>query len=333
MSQNIIRKYVWLIDTIHRAGMITFKEINQRWIDEEMSSNADPDKRDLELRTFHKWRDNIADIFGIIIACRHVGGYHYYIENADDLKRGNLRSWIIDTLAVSDLLVNNKMLKDRIMLEEVPEGREFLTVILAAMKENHPVNITYQGFGRPVTGPFPVQPYAVRMFKQRWYLVGYSPSIDQIRIYALDRFKSIETVADQRFELPSDFNVADYFKECYGTVRGYEEPQFVKLRVYGFQVNYIRSLRLHSSQEEVASTEDYSDFTLYLRPEYDFCQALLAMGSDVEVLAPDWLRNQLVATAQAMCERYGALSTTKPPSVPPEGEAKQGSTPCTSAPN
>lgn len=324
MSQNIIRKYVWLIDTIHRAGMITFKEINQRWIDEEMSSNADPDKRDLELRTFHKWRDNIADIFGIIIACRHVGGYHYYIENADDLKRGNLRSWIIDTLAVSDLLVSNKMLKDRIMLEPVNSERDLLTLVLGAMRSNTALNIVYGGFERDDSGPFPVHPYAVRMFKQRWYLVANSPWIGQVRIYALDRIHSAEFIEGEHFDMPVGFDVATYFHDYYGTVRYLKKPQRVKLRVYDYQVNYVKSLPFHGSQwySEAESTDEYTVFNLYVSPEYDFRQALLAMGDDVEVLEPKWFRDELAAIARAMCERYGVSSTTRPPSVPPEeGEA------------
>lgn len=320
MSQNIIRKYVWLIDTIHRAGMITFKEINQRWIDEEMSSNADPDKRDLELRTFHKWRDNIADIFGIIIACRHVGGYHYYIENADDLKRGNLRSWIIDTLAVSDLLVSNKMLKDRIMLEPVNSERDLLTLVLGAMRSNTALNIVYGGFERDDSGPFPVHPYAVRMFKQRWYLVANSPWIGQVRIYALDRIHSAEFIEGEHFDMPVGFDVATYFHDYYGTVRYLKKPQRVKLRVYDYQVNYVKSLPFHGSQwySEAESTDEYTVFNLYVSPEYDFRQALLAMGDDVEVLEPKWFRDELAAIARAMCERYGVSSTTKPSSVPPE---------------
>lgn len=320
MSQNIIRKYVWLIDTIHRAGMITFREINQRWIDEDMSSNADPDKRDLELRTFHKWRDNIADIFGIIIACRRAGGYHYYIENADDLKHGNLRSWIIDTLAVSDLLVNNKMLKDRIMLEPVNSERGLLTLVLGAMRSNTALNIVYGGFERDDSGPFPVHPYAVRMFKQRWYLVANSPWIGQVRIYALDRIHSAELIEGEHFDMPVGFDVATYFHDYYGTVRYLKKPQRVKLRVYDYQVNYVKSLPFHGSQwsSEAESTDEYTVFNLYVSPEYDFRQALLAMGDDVEVLEPKWFRDELAATARAMCERYSVSSTTKPSSVPPE---------------
>lgn len=37
MAQGLICKYVWVIDTIYRAGKISFKELNQRWLNNEIS--------------------------------------------------------------------------------------------------------------------------------------------------------------------------------------------------------------------------------------------------------------------------------------------------------
>ena len=37
-GQTLINKYVWVIDTIYRAGKISFRELNRRWVrDEEIS--------------------------------------------------------------------------------------------------------------------------------------------------------------------------------------------------------------------------------------------------------------------------------------------------------
>lgn len=32
MSSHLFRRYIWLADTIYRAGCITFAEINRRWL-------------------------------------------------------------------------------------------------------------------------------------------------------------------------------------------------------------------------------------------------------------------------------------------------------------
>lgn len=41
MAQSLISKYVWVIDTIYRAGKISFKELNQRWLCDEISEGVD----------------------------------------------------------------------------------------------------------------------------------------------------------------------------------------------------------------------------------------------------------------------------------------------------
>ena len=62
MATNIVNKYVWLVDTIYKAGKISFEEINRRWVENDMSNGIEIPKR-----TFHKWRIAIEDLFGLII--------------------------------------------------------------------------------------------------------------------------------------------------------------------------------------------------------------------------------------------------------------------------
>ena len=127
---NLLNKYVWLVETIYKAQRITFEEINERWIRNEISEGVE-----LPLRTFHKWRIAIEELFGLIIECERKGGYHYYIENIDDLKNGSIRNWLLNTISVSNLLIDNLHLKERILLENIPSGQEYLADIIEAMKK------------------------------------------------------------------------------------------------------------------------------------------------------------------------------------------------------
>ena len=73
MAKNLINKYVWLVDTIYRAGRITYEEINEKWLDQEM------DMKPIPIRTFHKWKIAAEDMFNLVIECERKGVYHYYI--------------------------------------------------------------------------------------------------------------------------------------------------------------------------------------------------------------------------------------------------------------
>ena len=81
MTKDLFDKYIWLVDTIYRAGKITFEEINERWLRSRLSGGED-----IPLRTFHNWRIAIEQVFDININCNRKGGYYYYIENADDMR-------------------------------------------------------------------------------------------------------------------------------------------------------------------------------------------------------------------------------------------------------
>ena len=100
MAKNLLNKYVWLVETIYKAGHITFEEINEKWLENDMSEGVE-----LALRTFHKWRIAAEEMFGLIIECERKGGYHYYIANSDEIKSGSLRSWLLNTMSVSNLLI------------------------------------------------------------------------------------------------------------------------------------------------------------------------------------------------------------------------------------
>ena len=124
-------------------------------------------------------------------------------------------------------------------------------------------------------------------------------------IYALDnRFKDLKP-ANEFFDYPKDFNGEDYFEDCFGIIADQDvKVETVKLKVTAAQSNYLRSLTLHQTQREIKRTDEYSIFALRLRPTFDFQQEILSMGSDVEVLAPDWFREDTADRVKAMWDKY-----------------------------
>ena len=118
MVKDLFNKYIWLVDTIYRSRSITFEEINERWQRSSLSE-GEP----LPRRTFHNWRSAIEQVFDINIGCSRKGGYRYYIEHADDMERGGVRNWLLNTFAVNNLINESHHLKRRILFEQIPSGR------------------------------------------------------------------------------------------------------------------------------------------------------------------------------------------------------------------
>ena len=299
MARNLINKYVWLVETIYRSRRITFEEINLRWLDNEMSEGLD-----LPLRTFHKWRIAVEEMFGLVIECERKGGYHYYIANAEELKEGNIRNWLLGTISVSNLLVDNQHLKDRILLEEIPSGQIYLAQIIEAMKNSNVINMTYHSYWRDKSNNFDVEPYCVKLFRQRWYLLGRSPYKKQMMIYALDRIQEL-WVTDAKFELPVSFNANEFFSEYFGVNIGDDiDVETVKLKVASYQANYIRAVPLHHSQEEIERNENFSIFELRLRPTNDLIREILWHGEAVEVLEPLEFRGEVASSIEEIRGKY-----------------------------
>ena len=299
----LFNEYIWLVKTIHEAGGITLADLNEQWRQTEMSGGTA-----MSRTTFYRHKNAIEEIFGIIIDCDKRNGNRYFIGNAEVLRGSSIQNWILTTLSVSNVVSESKSLYDRILLEKIPSGDEALQLIIKAMRESSKLRIAYRRYAAPESREFTVEPYCVKLFRQRWYMVARSTYTyyceKRPRIYALDRITYLHKT-EHTFRMPDDWDAAEYFEGCFGVIADHKtDIQPVTLKVNPSQANYLRSLPLHESQQETERTPDYSIFTLNLRPTFDFQQELLWNGEDIEVLEPLWLREEIAGKIKRMWNKY-----------------------------
>ena len=300
MTSDLFDKYIWLVDTIYRAEKITFEEINERWLLRSRLSEGE----NIPLRTFHNWRKAIEQIFDININCNRKAGYYYYIENLEDIERGGIRTWLLNTFSVNNLINESHHLKNRILLEDIPSGRQYLTPIIEAMRDGLEVELQHQSYWYDEPRVYTIHPYCVKVFKQRWYVVGYCEERKALRTFSLDRIKTLTTL-DTKFTIPKDFDGKTYFMDSFGIIAGDEETvETIQIKVYGIHVLYVRALPLHHSQKEIKTTDEYSIFELRLKPSFDFKQELLSRGADIEVISPLSFRKEMIDEVQQVIKRY-----------------------------
>ena len=128
---------------------------------------------------------------------------------------------------------------------------------------------------------------------------------NKVKIYALDRIHHLEVLVDKCFKMPDSFDPAGCFEECYGVIVDDDyDVEMVRLKVSSKQSNYLRSLPLHHTQQEIQTENEYSVFELKVRPTFDFCQEMLRNGENMEVLEPQWLREEIAGTVEKMWEKY-----------------------------
>lgn len=287
------------METFQSRGPQTLKEIKDLW----MRSAINEEGKELATRTFANHIASIADIFGIDIVCDRKTN-RYYIENIDDVGGKSIREWMLDALCLNSLLNESATLRDRVIFENVPSSRRFLADIIQAIRDNYKLEIRYKSYRKTEEETFIIEPYFLKEFKRRWYLYGHKGDADGPHMMALDRMIDVDIIPEE-FIMPENFLADDYFRGIYGArVYPNMKREMVKLKVYGTQVQYFRSLPLHSSQKEIEENDKYSVFTYFITPDYDFKQDVLSFGDKVEVLEPKELREEMRGIIKSLSIRY-----------------------------
>lgn len=288
MSQNLIGKYIWIIDTLNRHRRLSKEELNRLWQRSEISGGEPlPD------RTFYHYRRSIEEIFKIDIKCDSSG--KYYIEGNNSVRRNALNNWLLDSMAVSSAINENTPGSERIEIEDVPSAREFLPMVLEAIRDSVKLCFTYAGFSRSrAETKIIFQPYFLKRYKQRWYMIGLKEKGNSIRTYALDRIREMQVVRET-FEKPGSITLEQLFANIVGVTTSKAPVRTVKLKATPTQAKYFRALPLHSSQEEEMHDE-YSIFSYQLQLNYELAHEILALGDAVKVLEPREL--QIMVTNQ-----------------------------------
>ena len=291
-------KCLWIIETLlHRDGF-SFKEIRDKW---EKSPIYDGTK--LIKRTFDRDRGYIALSFGLDIEySRHSNTYS--IINQDAVAKNSWYNYLLGAFHIRALNALAIKHQEKVMLQDIPRGVEHLNTVLKAIDEGKTVSFFYQSFfSTEKRDKLNVIPCFVRMFEGRWYLIAEYLDRSKTWVYALERMQEVSVGTSKRKCSPEN-NPETYYQGCFGIIREERKPALIKLKVYDRQVDYLRSIPLHSSQEEIETQADYSVFSYYLRPSFDFMQKILWHREKVEILAPVEIRQEIKKLIEEMLEKY-----------------------------
>ena len=287
MISKTYYRYIWLLNTLLDNDPLTFEEIALLWQNDPLSDG------ELPLRTFHEHRKGIKELFGVDIECDKSSGYKYYVRNPEVLNQNRLATWLLKAYNVpKDFATYNRM-KDRVLLEEMSGGSVFVDPILDALQRDVVLIVDYQSYEGPHE-IYNVCPYALKAYNRQWYLLGYNEEKQAVRTIALDRILDLK-LTNKTFDRPKDFDARKYFANTVGIFVNEELPvETIKIRAYGVQMQYLRALPLHKSQEEEKTVHgEYAEFQYRLCITPELVSSLLAMGEKVEVLEPKELREQI----------------------------------------
>ena len=288
-----IRQLVWLVSTIKNAQRITLRDLNGKWVDEEIA-----DGNPLARTSFKRYRDEIFDLFGLVMECDNE--HRYYFDNPHAIDDHSINSWLLSTMTVNAVLSESASIRDQIILGPVMAGERFLPTIVDALKRHRCLRLGHQKFGFEPSERT-VEPYALRAWEGRWYLLVRTDG--EFKKFSLDRIHSL-VMTKEHFQRLKGFSADAYFSEYFGVLTDDTPMAHVVLRATGSTPNYLRTKPLHHSQRELEHTETYTDFALDLRPTADFIGELLRHKKGIEVLEPADLRQKMRETLEEMLNIY-----------------------------
>lgn len=300
MAKDLFSKYVWIIDTIRRHGNITRSQLEEKWLKSPVSQG-----QPLSRRTFYNYRQAIEELFQVNIECNPTT-YEYYIHSEGNTQE-SITNWLLNSAVMSDVLNGAREVADRIFVDDVPSARVHLDPIIEALKGSQLIRFTYKSYTRalPQTG-IVIEPYFLKLFRQRWYITGRNLRARKLRTYALDRISNL-VIEAETFTYPEDFDAQGYIRDSFGIIFDEGQTHRVRIKADVRQAKYFRDLPLHHSQQE-SIHDTYSIFSYKIKLTPDFVNELLSFGPSVTVLDPPELRAMMVSTLQNTLSNYQKLS-------------------------
>ena len=185
-------------------------------------------------------------------------------------------------------------------------GLEHLGPLIDAATAHQVLKInyhTYKNGGRDID--FIIHPYYLKQYNNRWFLFGRNDETDQITVNALDRIKGLEPMSDIAY-IATDIDFEHYFDTIVGvTIPDDPAVETIVFRTTEKRYPYIASKPLHSSQRIVDRKQCI--LQIEVAPNFELEQKLLSFGADIEVLAPDALREQIKKKVEDAYKKYFAV--------------------------
>lgn len=296
-----LKKCLYLINLLERRGPLTLKEINDCY---EYSSLYEGDE--IQSRTFLRYKDFIAETFPCYIDFnQRTGKYELHRHQALYGEDDSLYDYLLSAYHIEGMTELALKHREKILLSEAPTGVENVQVILEAIDKKRGIECDYYSFNKKSVKHQLLIPYFLRTWEQRWYLAAEPENHHHgISIFALERMENIILTKEKM--LPSNkITAEEYFEGSFGVNHSDEQkPEKIRIKVYDTQVEYVRRLPIHESQEEVEINSEWSIFEYRLVPCYNFYQQLLWHREKLEVIEPQYVRDEIKAAIKKMLEHY-----------------------------
>ncbi len=303
-KRGYISRYLLILKKLKVKPFATYEEL-QTYIDhqfEYLQMQDDGLQIGFSKRTLQRDIKEISNIFGIDIEySKQEKGY--FISQSENENMNFQR--MMEAFEIFNSLNMAHDLKPFIHLEKrKPQGTENLYGLLHAIKNKFQIKFTYQKFWEEEPSKRLAEPYALKEFKSRWYIMAKDKKDNHIKSFALDRLTNLE-ITTLHFQYNSNYNIEQNYRYCFGIISpNEEEPQDIILSFEPFQGKYIKTLPLHETQTVLVDNDDELKIKLKLYLTHDLLMELLSFGDNVKVIEPKTLADEIKQAHEMAFKQY-----------------------------
>jgi predicted DNA-binding transcriptional regulator YafY len=149
-----------------------------------------------------------------------------------------------------------------------------------------------------------IHPYAMVLYKDAIYCVGLHTEKGEIRTFLLDRMRDTQASALERFNLPPDFKVDDYFQGGFGIWRGTKRVKVV-IDFDPRVADLVRSRRVHDTQKHAVLADGTLRLTMTVGDLTELSSWVLNWGKMARVVEPEELVVTVRDELQQALAKYG----------------------------
>ena len=303
-KRGYISRYLLILKKLKARPYSTYEEL-QTYIENQfdfLQMQDDTLNVGFSKRTLQRDIKEIRNVFGIDIEYSK-SNKGYYI-NQSETENMNFQR-MIEAFDMFNSLNLAQDLTTFIHLEKRrPQGTENLYGLLHAIKNKLKVKFTYQKFWEEELSQRLVEPYALKEFKNRWYILAKDSKDNNIKSFALDRLTNLE-ITTQHYQYPDNYSIEQSYRYCFGIISpNGSDPQDIILSFDPFQGKYIKTLPLHETQQVLVDDDNETRIKLKLYLTHDLIMELLSFGNKVKVVEPKSLADEIKEAHRNAYKQY-----------------------------
>jgi predicted DNA-binding transcriptional regulator YafY len=303
-KRGYISRYLLILKKLKVKPYSTYEEL-QAYIENQfdfLQMQDDTLNIGFSKRTLQRDIKEIRNVFGIDIEYSK-SNKGYYISQSETENMNFQR--MMEAFDMFNSLNLAQDLTPFIHLEKRrPQGTENLYGLLHAIKNRLQIKFTYQKFWEEELSQRLVEPYALKEFKNRWYIMAKDSKDNNIKSFALDRLTNLE-ITNLNYQYPDNYSIEQSYRYCFGIISpNDEEPQDIILSFDPFQGKYIKTLPLHDTQQVLVDNDEEMKIKLKLCLTHDLVMELLSFGDNMKVIEPKSLADQIKQAHEKAYRQY-----------------------------